>query len=170
MDYVEWHEGQVVPVPKSGDLSNPNKWRGVNLMDIGAKLFSIMMCKRLFKIINSHGVKYQFGSSPGVGCQDGLFTLNTALHARHNHNLPTFVAFVDLVKAFNTVDHKLLVKVLERYGAPPKLKSAIARMYTDLKIVLKMGKGKAEMNQTVGMRQGDCMAPVLFLFMMMEFA
>ena len=26
-DYEEWHEGQVVLVPKSGDTSNPNKWR-----------------------------------------------------------------------------------------------------------------------------------------------
>ena len=43
-------------------------------------------------------------------------------------------------------------------------------MYADLKIVLKLGKSKAEMNQTVGVRQGDCMAPVLFLFMMMAFA
>ena len=128
------------------------------------------MWKRLFKIINSHGVKYQFGSSPGVGCQDGLFTLKTALQERYNHNLTTFVAFVDLVKAFNTVDHKLLMKVLERYEAPPKLKSAISQMYTDLKIVLKIGKVKAEMNQTVGMRQWYCMAPVLFLFMMMAFA
>ena len=25
MDYVEWYEAQVVPVPKSGDLSDPNK-------------------------------------------------------------------------------------------------------------------------------------------------
>ena len=25
LDYVEWHEGQVIPVPKSGDLSDPNK-------------------------------------------------------------------------------------------------------------------------------------------------
>ena len=24
-DFTEWHEGQLVPVPKSGDLSNPNK-------------------------------------------------------------------------------------------------------------------------------------------------
>ena len=139
-------------------------------MDIGAKVFSSMMCKRLFKIINSHGVKYQFGSSPGVGCQDGLFTLKTALHARHNRDLPTFLEFVDLVKAFDTVDHKLLMRVLERYGAPPKLKSAISRMYTDLKIVLKLGKSNADMNQTVGVIQGYCMAPVLFLFMMMAFA
>ena len=43
-------------------------------------------------------------------------------------------------------------------------------MYKDLKIVLDIGKAKADMNQTVGVRQGDCMAPVLFLFMIMAFA
>ena len=47
LDFVEWHEVQVVPVPKSGDLSDPNKWRGANLMDIGDKAFISMMCKRL---------------------------------------------------------------------------------------------------------------------------
>ena len=55
LDFVEWHEGQVVPVPKIGDLSDPNKWRGVNLMDINTKVFISMMCKHLFKVIKAHG-------------------------------------------------------------------------------------------------------------------
>ena len=49
-DFEEWHEGRVVPVPKSGNLSDPNKWRGVTLMDIGSKCFSSILCTRLFKI------------------------------------------------------------------------------------------------------------------------
>ena len=40
-DFSEWHEGQMVPVPKSGDLSDPNKWRGVTLMDLGSKIFQL---------------------------------------------------------------------------------------------------------------------------------
>ena len=44
-EFDEWYEGQMVPVPKSGDLSDPNKWRGVTLMDIGAKIFKMFpMC------------------------------------------------------------------------------------------------------------------------------
>ena len=58
----------------------------------------------------------------------------------------------------------------ERYGAPPKLRPATSRMYQDLKVVLKIGKIEEKMSQKVGVRQGDCMAPVLFLFMVMEFA
>ena len=68
LDSEEWHEGQVVLVSKSGDLSDPNKWRGVNLMDIGSDIFISLLCKRLFSITKKHGVKYQFGSSPRLGC------------------------------------------------------------------------------------------------------
>ena len=63
-----------------------------------------------------------------------------------------------------------MLKVLDRYGAPPKLRSAISRMYRDLKIVLKIEKIEEKTSQTVGVRQGDCMAPVIFLFMVMAFS
>ena len=62
-----------------------------------------------------------------------------------------------------------MAKTLKRYGAPPKLRSAISIMYQDLHIVLKIGKIEENMIQTVGLRQGDCMAPVLFLLMEMAF-
>ena len=93
----------------------------------------------------------------------------TLLHTRNNYDLPTYVAFVDLVKAFDTVDHTLMLHILKNYGAPPKLCSSIARMYQDLKVVIKIGKIEETMSQTVGVRQGDGMAPVLLIFMVMAF-
>ena len=92
------------------------------------------------------------------------------LHMRHNHDLPTYIVFVELFKAFDTVDHDLMLQILKKYGAPPKLRSSIARMYQDLKVVIKIGKIEETMSQTVGVRQGDCMAPVLFLFTIMAFS
>ena len=77
---------------------------------------------------------------------------------------------VELVKAFDTVDHTLMLQILNKYGAPPKLRYSIVRMYQNLKVVLKIGKTEETMSQTVGARQRDCMAPVLFLFMVMTFA
>ena len=74
-------------------------------------------------------------------------------YARHNHNLPTFAPFVDLFKAFDIVDHGMMIGILKRYGAPPKIRSAISHMYADMKIVLKIGKVKAEMKQTVVFRK-----------------
>ena len=79
-------------------------------MEIGAKVFSSMMSKRLFKRMKLPECPTQFGSSPGVGCQDGRFVIKTALQTRHKQNLPTYVVFFDLVKVFDTVSHRIMLK------------------------------------------------------------
>ena len=99
-------------------ISNPNKWRGINLMDVCLKIFSKILSNGLYKTLSIHGTKCQFGATPNVGCQDGSFTLKTLLNLRRIHNLDTFVAFVDLVKAYDTANHKLLIQLLEKFGAP----------------------------------------------------
>jgi hypothetical protein len=47
---------------------------------------------------------------------------------------------------------------------------AISRLYADLKVVLELGKLKTEIIQGVGVKQGDNMASVFFLFLMSAFA
>ena len=98
-------------------------------MDIGNKIYISITCGRLFKIISKHSVKCQFGSTPGFGCQDVTFIIKILIHLRHNHNLPIWVSFTDLVKAFDTSNHALLLAILGKYGAPPRLCSAIKGMY-----------------------------------------
>ena len=63
--------------------------------------------------------KFQFGGTPKIGYRHGLFNIKNLLNIKKNHNLPTFVAFFDLVKAFDTAGHELLIKVLRIYGSPP---------------------------------------------------
>jgi len=63
-----------------------------------------------------------------------------------------------------------MISILEKFGAPPKLCEAIKRLYTNLKVILKIGKEKAEISQEVGVRQGDNLSPVIFLFIMAAFA
>ena len=75
-----------------------------------------------------------------------MFTIKTLLRTRHNHYLPTYVAFVDLVKEFDTVDHTLMLHILKKYGPPLKLLSSIAIMYQDLKLVLNIGKTEETMS------------------------
>ena len=63
-----------------------------------------------------------------------------------------------------------MIRILKLYGALPKLRSAIAMMYEGIKVVLKIEKVEKSMGQTVSVRQGDCMVPVLFLFMVIVFS
>ncbi len=140
------------------------------LMDVCSKIFLSVMNGRAFHLLELHGTKFQFGGTPTLGCQDGLFTLKTLLNAHKNHHLPSFVAFIDLVKACDTANHDLLIKILEKYGTPPKFVAAIKMMYTALKVILKISKEICEICQSVGVCQGDNISPVLFLFLMLAAA
>jgi hypothetical protein len=99
------------------------------LMDVGLNIFSSVMNEQAFKLLDMSGTKFQFGGTPELGCQDGLFVLKTLLNLRKNHNLPSHVAFVDLVKAYNTANHDILLNILEQYGAPPRFVAAVAHIY-----------------------------------------
>jgi hypothetical protein len=140
------------------------------LMDMCSKVFSSIMTARAFQLLDKHGTRFQFGGTPELGCRDGLFTLKALLNAQRNHDLASYIGFVDLVKAYNTANHTLLLRILERYGAPPKFITAIQTIYTDNVCVLKIEKEMVEIPQTVGVCQEDNMAPVLFLFLMTAFA
>ena len=51
---------------------------------------------------------------------------------------------MDFVKAYDTANHTLLLRILERYGAPPKFVAAIQTIYTDNICVLKIEKETVE--------------------------
>ena len=77
--------------------------------------------------------------------------------------------FADLVKAFDTSNHVLIIKILRKYRCPKKLCSAIRRMYINNKARLIIGKIDTYIPFEVGVKQGDSVAPVLFLFLVMAF-
>jgi hypothetical protein len=85
-DHEGWHKSQYPVVPKKGNL-NLNKWQGVMLIDMCSKVFSSSMTALAFKLLDMHGTCFQFGSTPKLGCRDGLFTLKALLNAQWNHSL-----------------------------------------------------------------------------------
>ena len=111
-------------------------------MDVGSKILSCILTERAYKLLEKHGVKSQFGATPLVGCPEGSFSLKTLLHLRHQHNLPSYVAYVDLVKAYDTANHEVLLKLLEKYGAPPPFINIVQRLYSNLRVIINID-GKA---------------------------
>ena len=68
---------------------------------------------------------------------------------------------MDLVKAFGTINHKLMILVLQKYGFPPKLRRTVERMYEKFALELKNGDETATIEYLTGVHQGDNLAPLL---------
>jgi hypothetical protein len=84
------------------------------------------------------------------------------------------VAFVDLVKAYETAKHNLTLNILERNGANPcpcfVAAVAVERICHVLIVVIKRKKEVLYLPQIVGVRHSTSMAPVLFLLLVSVFA
>ena len=113
-----------------------------------------------------HGLDEQNGFLNKKGCTDATFALKLALQSRKEFNLDTWVVFVDLVKAFDTVNREMLMKILSRYGIPDSLINVIKCLYQPVTIKFTWGKNKHDFPSLVGVKQGDNLAPILFLFIM----
>jgi hypothetical protein len=74
--------------------------------------------------------------------------------------------FVYLMKAFDTVPRDALFAVLRRYGLPNNFVNIIIRLHKNAKIKVKIGSVDSEIESSIGVRQGSCEGPVLFLFIM----
>lgn len=118
---TEWIEGRIKMLPKDGDLLDPGRRRSITLLDAVAKIMSTILTYRLNKILKSGGLEMQNGFTPGRGTVDGSFCVRTLLKKRKEHGKETYGYFLDLVKAFDTVPRKSLLRVLVKFGVPPKM-------------------------------------------------
>eukprot|EP00957_Ditylum_brightwellii_P046625 3537886-Ditylum_brightwellii.AAC.1 len=98
LDFESWKQDILAPVPKTGNLSNPNKWRPVCLLETSYKVLASIFARRINPMIRDHKLEAQCGSINSKGCPDANFSLKSALELRREHDIPTHVLFVDLVK------------------------------------------------------------------------
>ena len=74
------------------------------------------------------------------GARDAVFNIKRMLQLRKEHDLPSYTLFIDLVKAFDTIDHDLMFAALKKYGFPDPLINVIKKMYK--KFALKSKRAK----------------------------
>jgi hypothetical protein len=86
---TEWLIGKLKILPKKGDLSDPNKWRGIMLLDIMSKLVCSIISTRLQMVLGEYGLEEQFGFMTERGCSDGQYTLKVAMQKRKEYGLET---------------------------------------------------------------------------------
>jgi len=167
----EWVTLQLAVLPKKGDLSDPSNTRGIALMEAIPKLTGIIITGMLneYVVLPGPDFAYQCGFVPERGCPDGQMPVKLGLTKRNQNDLDSYVLFVDLVKAFDSVDRVALDAVLEKLGVPLKLRNVIMALHSNVKIEIKLGDDKVSFSNKMGVVQGGSLSPTLFIIFVHAF-
>ena len=100
-----WEEGIIIPIFKKGEHTDPNNYRGITLLSILGKVFTIILNKRLTKWSESNKIisENQAGFRKGYQTFDHIFPLQTLAKQYMNKKQKLFVCFVDFKKAYDLV-------------------------------------------------------------------
>ena len=111
-------QAKVIPVYKSGPKNLPSNYRPISLLSPVSKVFEKLLYVRLEKYFSLHNVitNQQFGFRKGYSTEMVITDLSDTLKQSIDEGYYTCCIFLELSKAFDTVNHKILLKKLQTYG------------------------------------------------------
>ena len=162
---TQWLRANIVTIYKrKGEKSECGNYRGLSLLDVAGKIFT--------KVLNSRFNKYlaekilpetQSGFRAGRGTTDMIFVCRQMLEKGREQQAPISMGFVDLKKAFDTVNREMLFAVLERFGCPPTFLALIKALHTGNTATVRVGGELSDdFGVSMGVKQGCVLAPLLF--------
>jgi hypothetical protein len=162
-----WKKAMICPIPKGSDKDPyiPNNYRGISLLSCVGKLYSNLLNNRLKYYLEELNLisEFQNGFRPKRSCEEHLFVITSIIRNRQNDNKDTFAAFIDMQKAFDSVNRNLLLFNLISLNVDGKFYKNLKQMYTDTQAsVIINGILTEWFNTNTGVLQGDVLSPVLF--------
>jgi hypothetical protein len=156
----------VKPVHKKGSKQDLSNYRPISLLPIFSKVLEKIIYVRLYthllhnKILSSH----QFGFRDDHATDQAIFSLVDTILEAMNQKLVVAGIFCDLHKAFDSVNHEILLKKLQFYGIVGKLYMLI-RSYLDKRYQKVCWNKHCSTWEKIqcGVPQGSILGPLLFL-------
>ena len=159
----DWKKGVIVKIPKKGNLSDCNNWRGITLLSVVSKVFSKVLLNRIRAGVDRRLREEQAGFRPGRSCLDQIFTLRMILEEYVEKQQEIHINFIDFKKAFDSLHRDSLWHILECYGIPACIVVIIEDMYANNQCAVRTDDGLSEwFDIQTGVKQGCILSPLLF--------
>ena len=164
---ISWTTGVIVPVPKKGDLSDVNNYRGITLTSIFSKVFSILLDNRLRKWADNNDVIHdcQFGFRKQRSTVDCIFILTCIIEkVAKREKRKLYCSFVDFKKAFDLVYQNGIWQKLLNYGASTKIVKMLRAIYQRIQSCVRNNGHLSDFfDSYLGVKQGEALSPLLFI-------
>ena len=162
----DWKSARVCPIFKSGKRDECANYRPISILSAISKIFEKLVFEQLSRYLTTNKIltDYQSGFRKGFStCFSLLRTTNEWL-VNMDKGLINGVVFLDVKKAFDTVDHDILIKKLEFYGIKNNTLRWFISYLSHTKQVCKVGMSVSNSeNIKTGVPQGSNLGPLLFL-------
>lgn len=159
---------KVIPVHKGSDPKLCNNYRPISLLPSISKIFEKVMYSKLMSFFNHTNAlyKHQYGFRSGHSTIHPVIHLLNACAQAHNERLPehTLSIFCDLSKAFDIIDHKILLHKLHNMGVRGVALSWFESYLSNRKQYIEIENTKSDVKILKhGVPQGSVLGPLLFL-------
>ena len=161
--------GKVSPIFKKGNSEHLENYRPISILPIFGKIFEKVIHSRIYNFLCSKNLIYdkQYGfrksHSTGHAVNDSVSHISSKLKDKHY----VLGIFIDLSKAFDTIDHQNLLIKLDKCGIRGTANSLIEsylsnrEQYTDF-----LGEKSSKLFVKCGVPQGSVLGPLLFIIYM----
>ena len=157
---------RVTPIYKQGSKTDLDNYRPISVLPVISRILEKHVCKHFIAFLTNHDLLYkcQSGFRANHSCETILIKITDEWLEAMDKGLFTGVVMIDLRKAFDVVDHKLLLKKLQVYGLNTNsLKWFQSYLSGRYQKVCVDGKLSEPLGIHSGVPQGSILGPALFL-------
>jgi len=157
---------QITPILKITSPKSPNGYRPISILPTLSKVFEKVIYSRLYSFVTSNCIlsPQQNGFRTNHSTELAIAAIYDDMICNKDNKLIAFTLFLDLSKAFDCVDHKLLLEKLFYYGVKGTPLKLLASYLDNRFQCTKIGDTKScFLNVTCGVPQGSVVGPLLFL-------
>ena len=161
----DWVDAIMLPLYKGkGQKSECGDHRGIALLESVGKILARILLDRLQKYIcPSILPESQSGFREGRGTVDMIFSARQLMEKCKEQRVPLYQVFVDLTKAFDTVNRDALWTILGKLGCPEQFVEMLKKLHLNMKARVNVnGVLSDPVSVDNGVKQGDIPAPTLF--------